>query len=30
VAAETSDLQMLLAPRADGYDLLFAVARTKY
>ena len=30
VAAETGDLQMLLAPRAGGYALLFAVPRTKY
>ena len=30
VAAETGDLQMLLGPRRGGYDLLFAVPRTKY
>jgi hypothetical protein len=30
VAAETADLQLLLAPGAGGYELLFAVPRTKY
>jgi hypothetical protein len=29
VAAETADLQLLLAPRAGGYDVLLAVPRSK-
>jgi hypothetical protein len=30
VAAETSELQLLLAPAAGGYNLLYAVPRTKH
>ena len=30
VAAETADLQLLLAPGPRGYELVFAVPRTKY
>jgi hypothetical protein len=30
VAAETNELQMLLAPSASGYEVLFAIPRTKW